>query len=326
MLNALFPVRCVGRSLLTVALALWSPWAAKAQDANIPFRVDSVEYLLGRASFRMPDTLVGMRFAEDRTQRVPLWYEDDTGVLVKWAEAPRGGEAFNNNPRYEIAAYELQKLFLDGADYVVPPTVPRMLPLAWYRTVAEGAAATFRSGSSVLVVLQFYLFNVTTRGVWDEKRFRADSVYARHWADANVLTYLIEHKDANSGNLLISTDSTNPRVFSVDNGVAFRSPRSDRGTRWSRLQVHRFPHRTVERLRSLEREDLDRALGVLAQFELQGDELVRVEPTENWKPGSGIRERDGVVQIGLTKGEIDDVWGKIRTFVNRVENGKVEVF
>lgn len=325
-LDSFSSARCAGPSLLMVALVLWSPRAGTAQDGNIPFRVDSVEYLLARATFRLPDALVGMRFAEDRTQRVPLWYEDDTGVLVKWAEAPRGGETFNNNPRYEIAAYELQKLFLDGTDYVVPPTVPRMLPLSWYRTVDEGARRTFKSGSSVLVVLQFYLYNVTTRGVWDKRRFRTDSVYARHWADANLLTYLIGHKDANSGNLMISTDSANPRVFSVDNGVAFRSPRSDRGTRWSRLQVDRFPHGTVERLRALRREDLDRALGVLAQFELRGDALVRMEPTDNWKPSSGIRERKGVVQLGLTEGEIDDVWGRVGSFLKRVDQGRLEVF
>lgn len=307
-------------------LALGAPEAARAQDVNILLSPDSVEYLLSQAPFQLPDTLVGMRFDEDRTQRVPLFFEDGTAFLVKWAEAPRGGEKFNNNPRYEIAPYELQKLFLDPQDYVVPPTVPRMMPLEWYRTVSDDVDPTFHDGESVLVVLQYFLFNVTDEDVFDRDRFEADSVYARHWADANLLTYLIAHKDENKGNLLISTDPDNPRVFAVDNGVAFRSEESNRGARWSELQVDRFPHHTVDRLRAVTEESLRQTLGVLAQFELQGDQYVRVEKTENLRSWTGIREKDGVVQIGLTEDEIRDVWGRVRMFLARVDRGWVEVF
>ncbi len=314
-------------SISTVVLALGVSFhAVSAQDPNIPLSVDSLEYLLGRAPFALPDTLVGTRFAEDRTQRVPLFFDDGTAVLVKWARAPKGGGEFNNNPRYEIAAYELQKLFLDKADYVVPPTLPRMMPIAWYRTVAKKVVPTFRAGQSVLVVLQFFLYSVTADDVFDEERFDADSVYARHWADANLLTYLIDQMDQNKGNLLISTDAENPRVFSVDNGVAFRSRASDRGTRWSRLQVERFPHRTVDRLRALTEDDLQRALGVLAQFELQGDQLVPVGRSENWDPGKGVRSREGGVQLGLTEREISDVWRRVEDFRKRVDQGRLKVF
>jgi len=318
-----------GSRIAALALALTlgvSAAPAFAQDQNIPLPIDSVEYLLSRAPFTLPDTLVGTRFAGDRTQRVPLFFPDGAAVLVKWAQAPRGGEEFNNNPRYEIAAYELQKLFLDHADYVVPPTIPRMLPEAWYQTVADNVVPTFRVGQSVMVVLQFFLYSVTADDVWDEKRFETDSVYARHWADANLLTYLIDHKDQNKGNLLISRYPENPRVFSVDNGVAFRSRRSDRGSRWSRLQVKRFAHATVDRLRALSREDLQQALGVMAQYKLQGDQLVPTEPTENWDPNSGIRQRDDGVQIGLTEAEIGDVWNRIGDFLENVDEGKLKVF
>src|SRR5688572_13287084 len=61
----------------------------------------------------------GSRMEVDRTQRVTLDYPDSLGgpMQIKWAKAPRDGSDFNNEPRYEIAAYELQKLFLDEADY-----------------------------------------------------------------------------------------------------------------------------------------------------------------------------------------------------------------
>lgn len=313
--------------VLSVALALGIPGPARAQDMNVMFTTDSLEYLLGEAPFQLPDTLIGTRMPQDRTQRVPLWFDEYTAVLVKWASAPRGGDRFNNSPRYEIAPYELQKLFLEEPEYVVPPTIPRMLPLEWYRTVDEDARATFDDGESVLVVLQYFLYNVTDQvDVFDEDRFEADSVYARHWANANLLTYLIEHKDSNQGNLMISTVDGNPRVFAVDNGVAFRSERSNRGTRWSRLQVDRFPRATVERLRTVTEEQLHRTLGVLAQFELRDGEYVRVAPGENFRPGRGVREQDGVVQIGLDDNEIRDVWRRIEEFLNDVDRGRVEVF
>ncbi len=318
----------MGSRTLVAALLLVStvPVRTAAQDTNITLPVDSVERLLAEGSFTLPDTLVGTRFAEDRTQLVPLFYPGGTAVLVKWAEAPRGGQEFNDNPRYEIAAYALQKLFLDPADYVVPPTVPRMFPLTWYRTVRKDTKPTFDEGRSVLVVLQYWLYDVTADDVFDKARFESDSVYARHWGDVNILTYLIAHKDQNKGNLLVSKDPKNPRVFAVDNGVAFRSPKSDRGDRWSRLQVDRFPHHTVDRLRALTRDDLRNALSVLAQFELRGDSLVRVAPTTDWKPHSGVRVKDDGVQIGLTEGEIGDIWSRLRDFLSRIDDGRLREF
>jgi hypothetical protein len=57
----------------------------------------------------------------------------------------------------------------------------------------------------------------------------------------NILSYLIEHKDSNVGNFLISKDATNPRVFAVDNSYAFGSPESDRGHDWRFIRVKRLP-------------------------------------------------------------------------------------
>ena len=116
------------------------------------------------------------------------------------------------------------------------------------------------------------------------------------------------------------------RVFAVDNGVAFRSEESNRGTKWKFLQVNQFPAATVERLRDITEEELDETLGVLAQWEVVDDELVRVKPTENLWDTRGVREEDGVIQIGLTEGEIDDVWDRIEDFLDDVDRGRYMAF
>ena len=143
---------------------------------------------------------------------------------------------------------------------------------------------------------------------FDLDRFASDPSYAGHWANTNLFTHFIFQSDSNTGNLLISVMASNPRIFSVDNGVAFQSEESNRGTRWRRLQVDRFPASTVERLRSITEQQLHDLLGVLAQWEVVEGELARVEPTENLRRQRGVREEDGVIQIGLTDEEIDDVW------------------
>ena len=308
-------------------IACWIPFQPlAAQDLNIPLPVDSIEYLLARALFELPDTLVGTRFEGDRTQRVDLTFGDGTIVLAKWAAAPRRGEAFNNSPRYEIAAYEIQKLFLEESEYVVPPTVPRALPLDWYRRPDDRVDPTFSDAASVLVVLQSFVYGLTAEGVFDLDRFGSDPAYARHWANTNLLTHFIWHSDSNVGNLLISTHALNPRIFSVDNGVAFRSEESNRGTRWRTLLVNRFPASTVARLRGITEERLREALEVVAQYEIVDGQLVRVEPTANLWPERGVRQEDRVIQIGLTSEEIDDVWDRIEDFITAVDRGRYSTF
>lgn len=293
--------------------------------AQIMFPVDSVEHWLLTADFGVGPQ-VGSRFPEDRTQRTVIHLSSERSLMVKWAEAPRGGEEFNNVPRYEVAAYELQKLFLDQSDYVVPPTVLRAFPLSWYRkNVDPEARATFGEAESVLAVIQYWLFDVEAHPRGDMDRFETDDAYARRLADCNVLTYLIEHKDENQGNFLMARNPDDPRIFSVDNGIAFDSRVSDRGYWWRTLQVDRLPRTTVERLRDIDRGDLDRTLGVLYQYEIQDRELVPVAPGAplSWR---GIEEEDGVVQLGLTRQESDDVEDRIENILEEVDEGEVELF
>lgn len=314
------------RCHVLLSLVLLSPAAASAQDANIMLSPDSAERLLREANFQV-NAMRDTRFEGDRTQQASLVFGGETPMLVKWAVAPRGGERFNNQPRYELAAYELQKLFLEPAEWVVPPTAIRAVPIELQRQYDRDARPTFGDTRSAVVLLQYWLWNVTGDDFWDRDRFEADTLYARHFANFNLLTYLIRHSDANEGNYLISQDSSNPRVFSVDNGVSFRSEESDRGYRWRRLQIDRLPRRTVERLRAITRERLERTLGVLVEFEVTPDgRLIPIDPGPNLDPGDGVREEDGRVQFGLTENEIRDVVRRLEGLLENVDNGGIRTF
>lgn len=314
------------RPLLSAALLALAVGPASGQDANVRLHPDTAEARLAHSHFELVQAK-DTRFEGDRTQQALLEFPGGSPMLVKWARAPRGGGRFNNRPRYELAAYRLQKLFLEPEEYVVPPTAIRCLPLDWYRSELERRAPeTFPGTGEVMVVLQYWLWGVTDEGVFDEERFRRDTAYARHLANLNVFTYLVRHNDANEGNFLLSENSEAPRLFAVDNGVAFDSEVSNRGYEWRRLRVDRVPRATVERLRGLSREDLRRQLGVLVQFEPAGGRLTAVDPGENLDPGKGIRHRDGVVQLGLTEGEISDVWGRLERLLEEVDSGDLDVF
>ena len=320
------PQRRTAYATALAAVALFTG-SLPAQDSNILIPTDSIEMLFRTRDFEVLQWM-DTRFEGDRTQRVVLQFEDETKALAKWAVAPLGGiGVFNNQPRYEIAAYELQKLFLDEPEYVVPPTVARCVSVELYRAIVPSAKATFRNTESVLVVLQYWLWNVTVDGVWDKDRFEGDTLYARHFANMDLFTYLILHSDSNRGNVLISSISSNPRVFAVDNGIAFsRREESDRGTKWRRLGVDRLPGKTVERLRALTREELDRRLSVVAQFRLVGDQLVPMTPTHPIEASRGMRRREGVVQLGLTKTEIGHIWGRIQDVLKKVDEEKIVLF
>lgn len=309
---------------LPVAVVLWTAPGA-AQDANIRMPADRAERFLAEEPFEIT-AWRGARYPDDRTRQVQLNFGDSATILAKWLPAPEGGSEFNNEPRYELAAYHLQKLFLDPGEYVVPPTACRCVSLEQYHRHDERARATFRRYPCALVTLQYWLWSVSDEGVFDRERFRRDPTYARHLANADVLTHLIDHKDDNVGNFLISRDSASPRVFAVDNSVAFRSKRSNRGTDWGRLRVERLPAETVERLRRIDLPDLHRRLAVLAQFERDGDVARPVERTRPLDPYLGVRREDGILQLGLTRNEIEGVYDRIQDLLERVDRGDLATF
>lgn len=308
------------RSLVLVLAALGVPMAAPAQDSNILTPVDSLERWLLHGDFDILD--MRSRFEGDRTSRVAMDFGDGNMLVVKWARAPDNGDAFNNSPRYEVAAYEAQKLFLEPHEYVVPPTVMRAFDLDWYRTVEPDVDPTFDDTESVLVVLQYWLFGIAGDDFWHPDRLESDTAYARAMGNFNAFTYIISHNDENQGNYLISESAEDPRIFSVDNGLAFESDVSDQGAGWRRLRVDAIPEETVHRLRSLTEADVRRQLETLAQFRIEPDgALTLVPPEPAIDPGRGIRETDTMIQLGLDERELRGVWRRIQRLLERVEKG-----
>jgi hypothetical protein len=323
--------RCSARmfTVLPVLLlgALASP--ASAQDRNILHTIAEIE-----ARLLAPELVIlGQEYARplegDRSRRVTLGGRDGEEPMdARWKPVGAGADGFNNQPRYELAAYRFQKLFLDEPDYVVPPTVLRAMATEEYQQIRRVDSPTIRGTRSNLFLLSYWVqtIAVDTADPFDQSTFDLVPSYAWHWGNLNVFTHLVDHKDANHGNILVSLDGVNMRVFAVDNDVAFGSQTAAAGNRWSRLLVDRVPDATVERLRAITLDQLHRELGVVAEFEIVDGYLHPVEPGENLRPGRGLRVTDDRVQFGLTESEIRDIHRRIERLLERVDRGQVTTF
>ena len=223
-MNKLLPV-------LLVSAWLGAAGDSAAQDLNITRPVEVLEQELGSEPFEIVAAEISRPKAKgDITLKAEVSFAGQPPYRVKLRKAEPGAEDFNNRPRYDLAAYELQKLFLDPEEYVVPPTALRMVPLAEFRKYSLDVSPTFRGSDDVLGVLQYWLQDVIViADVYDPRRFASDPVYAWHIGQMNIFTFLIEHGDSNVGNFLISRAEEGARVFSIDNGVAFAYNESDRG-------------------------------------------------------------------------------------------------
>jgi len=313
-------------AIAALALAALAP--AGAQDVNLPIAVAELEQMLQQEPLRIVNAEISRPKAKgDITLKADVSFGDRPPLKVKLRKSEPGAESFNNVPRYDLAAYELQKLFIDPAEYVVPPTSLRMIPLDDFRRYSPDVEPTFRGASEVLGVLQVWLSEVkVVADVLDPALFESDAVYARHIGQLNIFTFLIEHGDSNVGNFLISKAGEGPRVFSIDNGVAFASGESDRGKLWQKLRVKRLPADTVSRLRGVTEAELHERLGVLAQWQLQGGRYVPMPLGENLAPNRGVRQKDGVLQMGLKRSEVAAVWRQRVRLLQEVDAGRIATY
>jgi hypothetical protein len=248
---------------------------------------------------------------------------------VKWKAMPvLRLDGFNNSPRKEIAAFAIQRLFLDPEDYVAPSATMRCYPLTPYRETHAMAAATLDEIDCVLGVASIWVFDVTLpETTYDEERFLTDRDYAMFMSNLNVFTYILDHRDGREGNFLIAEDAERPQTFSIDNGIAF-SPLFYNYfvPNWNKLRVAAVRASTIDRLRAIEREDLDFLL-VVDQLQVDDQRmLVPVPSGPVMDPNDGATYQDGVVQFGLTKREIDSVYKRIRKLIGAVDSGRVPVF
>jgi hypothetical protein len=311
--------------LLAAPLLLGLVATAAAQDSNITQPIADLEQLLAAEPLVITQAEISRPKAKgDITLRADVSFGGAPPLRVKLRKAEPGANSFNNVPRYDLAAYELQKLFLDPPEYVVPPTALRMVPLADFARYSPGVERTFSSADQVLAVVQYWLSDITViADVYDPARFDADPVYARHIGQLNVLTYLIEHGDANVGNFLIGKAETGARVFSIDHGVAFASEESDRSKVWKDMRVQRLPADTVDRLRKITPQVLEERLGVTAQWKLQGAQYLPVPLGKNLAVNRGVRREGDDLQMGLTKSEISAVYRLLTRLIARIDAGEI---
>jgi hypothetical protein len=298
-----------------------------AQDSNFLLPINEIENRYQQGELKIINHL-NLRDT-GIVKRIILNWPDGVNTMAKWKKAPIGGHETNNAPRHELAAYQFQKLFIDENEYVVPPTIVRFFSFDEYKKIESEKRqfyATFDDVEGVCYVLQYWLQSVGTKNIYDAGRFESDPTYARNLANMNIFTYLIRHNDSNKGNFLISQDPDNPRVFAVDNGMAFNSLESERGHEWRDIQVTRLPRETIERVRKIDLEMLKQTLGVVAQFQITNEQMEFVEPTENINPLIGVRITKSTIQFGLTEKEIKDIYERQQKLLNRIDSGKIELF
>ncbi len=237
-------------------------------------------------------------------------------------------DSFNTSPRKEIAAYALQKLFLDPEDYVVPTALPVCIPRDKFMKRGGYAAATLEGTDCVLGLASIWMKDVTVPDtLYDESRFLEDPTYAYFMSNFNLLTYLIQHRDSRKGQFLVSKDDKRRQVFSIDNGISFGFwPYNFMIRQWEKIHVPALRKDSIEQLRKIQRQDLN-FLGVLAQLELDDKGILLPKPVgENLDPKVGAKYTGGTLQYGLSKSEIDDVWDRIQKVIAEVDAGNIQVF
>jgi hypothetical protein len=284
---------------------------------------------------RMPIDVVSQKAAGSSTtgarKVVIRLSESDTELTLKSKNFPPFLDGLNNSPRKELAAYAIQRFFLDPIDYVVPTFGVRCLPLEEWEKRNSGLPVILDGTECALITYAFWLQDVTLPDpLYDEQRFSTDARYAYNLGNFNILTYLISHHDNRLGNFLVSKNEDDRRVFAIDNGTSFGAFLFNwfypPNISWRKIKIPALPSSTVDRLRNLKEKDLD-TLGVILQLEADSDGILRIE-----KPGEPIDEEDGVsvhettIQLGLTDDEIEDVWERIEDLLEDIDDGKIGIF
>jgi hypothetical protein len=312
--------------VLGISLAGAGGAAASELPRNWPMSPDELERLLANEEFKI-DEVKSAGGGVTGASKLLIEFHDGKKVKVKWKAVPPKYDGWNNSPRKELAAYEVQRLFLDPNDFVVPTSVPYCIPLKAYDQIRARSVASVKGTSCVLGVISVWMNDVDApEEFFDKKRFKSDEKYARSMADMNLLGYLIEHKDGRQGNLLVSTIAEDPRVYAVDNGISFDPfPWNFFVTNWHKIRVPFLNRASVDRLRSVDRARLDR-FGVLVEMAADSNGVFHVVPAgPNMNPKKGVRLAAGRIQAGLTRHEIDDVEERIKELLEEIDEGEIKV-
>jgi hypothetical protein len=257
----------------------------------------------------------------------------DTGeeTVLKLKNFPPALDFPNNSPRREIAAYALQHLFLDPVDYVVPTSGVRCVPFETWKKHNTGSRPHVRGTQCALISYSAWLQNVTLPDpLYDPERYATDGRYAYYLGNFNILTYLVRHHDTRRGNVLVSKNDDDRRVFAIDNGTTFGAffynwfyPPT---FAWRNIMLTALPRVSINRLRELKEEDLD-VLLVVVQMESDDAGILHIV-----KPGPSIDDDDGVsvsgttLQLGLTDDEVEGVWERIEDLLEDIDDGEIGTF
>ena len=265
----------------------------------------------------MADTPSGMQGAKLLTLRAH-GRQGDVVLRAKWRAESTGDLV--NEPRKELAAYAVQKLFLDESEYVVPPTAAYCFPVAEYARFDSKAKPTFAGADCIFGYASYWLESVRTvsaaresgqlgegKGIWDAKLFERDPEYRESVEDSNLLTYLINHGDAHGEQFVLQRFPRGLRAYVVDNSIAFRSIKNPMlllRQDWSQIQVPALSRSAVVRLQKLTQADFAR-LGNISELTLRDGTLVNVHPSNPLaSDGTTISWTGSRLRVGLTQGEI----------------------
>lgn len=282
----------------------------------------------------------GIQDARVLTLRVPTFPE--VVFRAKWrAESTATSR---NSPRRELAAYAVQKLFLDETDYVVPPAAPHCFPIDEYRAKVDAKARpSFRNTRCVYGILSYWLedvqslsdareagwFHGARRHALDRELFDHDRIYRDSVASVNLFTYLIAHADSHASNFVIARDRDDPVVYSVDNSLSLGLPKNrklDPEDDWSRLRVPALPRDLIQRLAQAARR-VDE-LRCVAEMEARDGQLVLAGRSNlsAAPPTDGVDWAGGRMRIGLTAGEIAGLRQRIAQLDLRAQRGQLRLY
>lgn len=248
---------------------------------------------------------------------------------AKWR--PLSSTTYANVPRKELAAYAVQRLFLDPEQYVVPPSAAYCLDLREYRLRLDAEASpTFSGTSCVLGFLQYWLETARPLdeavdfspqdGPLDPESFRENPVYRKTTQNLNLLTFLIDHDDSHNEQFMLTGSGATLRIYSVDNSMSFgtgTNPELSESEDWSRIQVPKLPRDKLDRLARLRREDVEGLATLQELRSVDGRLLPSPLRTNRAQGGTGtLRWRGDRLQIGLDVGEREQLWRRLQTLLD----------
>lgn len=244
---------------------------------------------------------------------------------VKMKAVNDGGSGFNNDPRKQVAAYELSELLFPPGLGVVPPTTVRCIPARAF-PVSETKLPEFRESQCVMTLVQLWLPGL--------EQFEMPKAPLSHPQQAalsrfDLFTFMVEHGDSNPFNFLMTKDSKRPHYLSIDHefafsGIVFNPLPVIEGKDKSGLEVETIPDDTARRIHALNPTQL-RRLATVAEFRLRDGVWTQVDPGANMDEGSGFRVEGDRLQFGLTEEEIEELGDKRIEVLEKLKTGSLRI-